>query len=493
MFSNRVAANSSRRLARVATPRQFTSLSSHGPTRAGAVAQIRPGSRPQTNKGTHLAEPPGAFSSPNSNVPSRRGRAYRQPTARCSGGRGFHTTRIRSAADDLYGVLGVKRDASQSEIKKAYYQLAKKYHPDANKAADAKEKFLKIQEAYDTLSDENKRRSYDQFGTADPTGGMGGGEGAGFSGFGNMEDILSQMFGGAFSGGGGRSRGQQGRSGFMSVGEDIEAAVTVSFMEAVQGAKTSVTITPVVQCEPCNGQGAKKGAKRQTCKTCRGTGHAMFSMGGLHVQQPCPECGGEGSTISAKDQCSSCRGRGRVRERKTIPIDIPPGCDNGMRIRLQGLGDAPVEGEGPAGDLYVRVRVLPSKVFRRKGSDIYYDVELPLTTAILGGTKRVPTVDGDVEVTIRPGTQPGDELRLRSKGVRKINSSARGDQFLNLNVKLPTSLTKKQRELIEEFEADVLGKPRRSAADSSDSSAASGDQDEGKGGFFSRFTKKSDK
>ncbi|KAJ1667963.1 mdj1 protein precursor [Coemansia sp. RSA 1646] len=426
-------------------------------------------------------------------------------------GHSFHTTSASRASKDYYDILGVKRDASQSEIKKAYYQLAKKYHPDANKETDAKERFIKVQEAYDTLSDESKRKSYDQFGTADPTGGMGGDGmgGAGFSGFGNMEDILSQMFGGGFAGmGGGRGRGGPGRNrGFTSVGEDIDASVTVAFMDAVKGSRTNITITPIVKCEPCGGQGAKKGARRQTCKTCNGTGQATFTMGGFHVQQPCPACEGEGSTISRKDMCSSCDGKGRVRERKTIPIDIPPGCDNGTRIRLQGMGDVPVEGDGPAGDLYIRVRVTPSKTFRRKGTDVYYDVEMPFTTAILGGSVRVPTVDGDVEVKIRPGTQSGDELRLRGKGIPKLNSGARGDQYLSLQVKLPSSLSAKQRELIEQFEADVLGRPARSESGSSgpapdappNEQDAKADKDKSKG-FFSRLKddignlkKKSDK
>ncbi|KAJ1938363.1 mdj1 protein precursor, partial [Linderina pennispora] len=225
-------------------------------------------------------------------------------------------------ADDYYSILGVKRDASQSEIKKSYYQLAKKYHPDANKAEDAKEKFIKIQEAYDTLSDESKRKNYDQFGTADPSGGFGGAEGSGFGGFGNMDDILSQMFGGGFGMGGGPGRGGRARSGgYMTVGEDIEASITVSFESAVRGTATSVTITPIVRCDPCQGSGAKKGAKRHTCQACGGTGQAVYSMGGFHVRQPCQACHGEGSTISKADQCGSCGGKGRVRERKTIEVN----------------------------------------------------------------------------------------------------------------------------------------------------------------------------
>ncbi|KAJ2395204.1 mdj1 protein precursor, partial [Coemansia sp. RSA 2559] len=414
------------------------------------------------------------------------------------------------ASEDYYDILGVKRDASQAEIKKAYYQLAKKYHPDANKAEDAKERFIKVQEAYDTLSDEGKRQSYDQFGTADPTGGMGGNGmgGAGFSGFGNMEDILSQMFGGGFANMGGGRAGPGRNRGYTSVGEDIEASVTVDFMDAVKGSRTTITITPIAKCKPCDGQGAKKGARRQKCKTCNGSGQATFTMGGFHVQQPCQACEGEGSTINRKDMCTSCDGKGRVRERRTIPVDIPPGCDNGTRIRLQGMGDVPIDGDGPAGDLYIRVRVSPSKTFRRKGTDIYYSVELPFTTAILGGSVRVPTVDGDVEVKIRPGTQSGDELRLRGKGVPKLNSGARGDQYLSLQFKIPTSLTDKQRELIEQFEADVLGRPTRSetgssgpATDTPSSSEQDSKADKGKSkGFFGRlkddiggFKKKSDK
>ncbi|KAJ2351440.1 mdj1 protein precursor, partial [Coemansia sp. RSA 2618] len=427
-------------------------------------------------------------------------RSAAQLRSSSSTARGFHTSSTSRASDSFYDVLGVKKDASQSEIKKAYYQLAKKYHPDANKEPGAKDRFLKVQEAYDTLSDEGKRRSYDQYGTADPTGGMGGGQGEGFSGFGNMEDILSQMFGGGFAGMGGRGpgrgpgRGGRGGGGFMSVGEDVEAGVTITFMEAVKGTRKTVTITPVVKCDPCNGLGAKKGAKRTTCKTCRGTGQALFQMGGFHVQQPCPECSGEGSTISGKDRCSACQGRGRVRERKTVQVDIPAGCDNNMRVKMQGLGDVPVDGEGPAGDLYVGVRVMPSEVFRRKGADIYYSVDLPFTTAILGGTMRVPTVDGDVEVKIRAGAQPGDELRLRAKGVSKIKGGGRGDQYLNLHVKLPTRLSDRQRELIEQFEADgkpeAESKPKDKKDSSKDSSKdASEDGSKGKGGFFSRIKK----
>ncbi|KAJ2030446.1 mdj1 protein precursor [Coemansia sp. S610] len=393
--------------------------------------------------------------------------------------RGFHTTASMRKSDDFYEVLGVKRDATQAEIKKAYYQLAKKYHPDANKAADAKDKFLKIQEAYDTLSDESKRSSYDQFGTADPN--MGGGAGAGFGGFGNMEDILSQMFGG------GGPRG--GRGGFTAVGEDIEAAVTISFMDAVRGVRTSVTVTPVVKCSPCSGSGARPGAKRHTCKTCGGSGQATFAMGGFHVQQPCPACGGEGSAVRSADRCGSCGGKGRVRERRTEDIDIPPGCDSGMRVRLPGKGDAPIDGDGPSGDLYVQVRVTPSKVFRRKGADVYYDVSVPLHTALLGGAVRVPTVDGDVEVNIKQGVQPGDELRLRGKGIARINARGRGDQYLTLKVRLPETLTPAQRDLIEQFAALSGGGPSHSATAEGEGADHTKPADDDSSSLFGRIKK----
>ncbi|KAJ2636604.1 mdj1 protein precursor [Coemansia sp. RSA 1694] len=400
-----------------------------------------------------------------------RSRAQRHRAA-AGGRRGFHATAGAHKKDEnFYSVLGVKRDASQAEIKKAYYQLAKKYHPDANKAAEAKDRFLKIQEAYDTLSDESKRSAYDQFGTAEPQ--MGGGPGAGFGGFGNMEDILSQMFGG-----GGGARG--GRGGFAAVGEDIEAGVTIPFMDAVRGVRASVTITPVARCKPCGGTGARRGAKRHTCATCGGSGQATFAMGGFHVQQPCPACGGEGSSVAAADRCAPCGGRGRVRERRTVDVDIPAGCDSGMRVRLPGQGDAPIDGDGPSGDLYVRVRVAPSSVFRRKGADVYCDVAVPLHTALLGGAVRVPTVDGDVEVSIKQGAQPGDELRLRAKGIARVDGRGRGDQYLTLRVRLPTTLTPEQRRLVEEFAA------LSSSSSSSESPAKDAD---GKPGFFGRLKK----
>ncbi|KAJ2765724.1 mdj1 protein precursor, partial [Coemansia linderi] len=270
---------------------------------------------------------------------------------------------------------------------------------------------------------------------------------------------------------------------------DIEAAVTISFMDAVRGVRTSVTVTPVVKCSPCSGSGARPGAKRHTCKTCGGSGQATFAMGGFHVQQPCPACGGEGSAVRSADRCGSCGGKGRVRERRTEDIDIPPGCDSGMRVRLPGKGDAPIDGDGPSGDLYVQVRVTPSKVFRRKGADVYYDVSVPLHTALLGGAVRVPTVDGDVEVNIKQGVQPGDELRLRGKGIARINARGRGDQYLTLKVRLPETLTPAQRDLIEQFAALSGGGPSHSATAEGEGADHTKPADDDSSSLFGRIKK----
>ncbi|KAJ2471490.1 mdj1 protein precursor [Coemansia sp. RSA 2322] len=418
----------------------------------------------------------------------------------------IHSSRAARASEDYYSVLNVPRDASQSDIKKAYYQLAKKYHPDANKAASAKDKFIKIQEAYDTLSDEAKRKTYDQFGSEGPGSGFNGGFG-GAGGMGGMEDILSQMFGGGFA----RARG-----GFAAVGEDIEAAVSISFMDAVRGVSASVTVTPVVACEPCGGSGARRGAKRTRCATCGGSGQATFAMGGFHVQQPCPACGGEGSGVAAGDRCGACGGKGRVRERRSVRVDVPPGCDSGMRVRVGGQGDAPLDGDGPRGDLYVRVRVAPSRTFRRKGADVYVDVDVPLPTALLGGSVRVPTVDGDVDVRVREGTQPGDELRLRAKGLPRLNAAGRGDQYLTLKVRLPAGVSGEERAAVENLARLWSGKgtasppgsssssssdgpsgssssdsggPSGSSSSDSDGPSASSDSSESPTGFFSRLKK----
>ncbi|PVV00801.1 hypothetical protein BB560_004805 [Smittium megazygosporum] len=372
--------------------------------------------------------------------------------------RHFHPSNI--SKDDLYERLGVPKDASTSEIKKKYYQLAKKYHPDVNKEPGAKEKFFKIQEAYDTLSDDNKRAQYDQFGTTESAGGYPGGAGgqggfSGFHGFGgtppSMDEIFSQIFGGGGFGGfraggpGAGTRGATNRGDFRSSGEDLTSTLHVSFEEAVTGVKKQVRIDPVLECDTCSGTGVKKGAKSTKCSTCQGTGRQTFSMGGFHVQQTCGSCGGTGSTTRKEDVCGSCRGRGVVQGRETISVDVPAGVDDGMVIEMPNYGDAPIDGKGPRGSLYIKIRVDKSDKFTRKGSNIFYTANVSLSQALLGGEITVPTVNGNVDVVIKPGTQPGDELRLRGRGMKKVKGFGNGDFYLQIKVEIPKNLTSAQR------------------------------------------------
>ncbi|KAI8869288.1 hypothetical protein GQ42DRAFT_115422, partial [Ramicandelaber brevisporus] len=390
--------------------------------------------------------------------------------------RGFHTTPAVSRKGDLYDVLGVSRDSSQKDIKKAYYDLAKKYHPDTNKDEGSKEKFIKIQEAYDTLSDEQKRATYDQFGHAGMDGqappgaggfgfggdgggfpfGFGGGSAQGGAGF-DPNDILSQLFGSRFGGRAGGEAGEGGRA-FSNVGSDIELTLDLTFMEAIRGASKVATYSHIVPCQPCSGHGTKGGVKRDTCKKCHGTGQETVVMqGGFYASTTCRTCRGAGTFIPPSKQCTSCDGVGRVRERTSVNVDIPEGIEDGMRIKLSSKGDAPIGGNGNVsehnyGDLYVRVRVKPSKTFIRNGADIFVETKIPLHSALLGGFIRVPTVDSDVELKIPAGLQTGQKHVLRGRGVKYVKRpSSRGDQFVTLNVELPSKLSKEQKVLVEEF------------------------------------------
>ncbi|KAI9597645.1 hypothetical protein BDF19DRAFT_434033 [Syncephalis fuscata] len=371
----------------------------------------------------------------------------------------FHTTAVNSALKrDAYEVLGISRTANQSEVKKAYYALAKKYHPDTNKDKSAHDKFVEIQEAYEILSDEQKRASYDQFGHAGfggeaPPGAGGfpgshpfGGNGAGFS----PNDIFEQFFGGGF-----RRSGGAGPGGFQAVGDDLQTRLTISFMEAVKGTTKTIRIAPIVTCRTCKGNGTKDGKRPESCKACHGTGHRVIMQGPFQMATPCNVCSGTGEFIPASSQCTTCKGAKRVRESKTVSVDIPPGVDNDVKIRLAGEGDAPGEGNGPRGDLYVQLTVERSSTFKRQGANVYLDVDVPLQKAILGGTIRIPTLTGDVELNVSSGTQPNEIRVLRKRGIKKLNGKDHGDQYVTMKIKIPTKLSSRQRELLKAFATEM--------------------------------------
>ncbi|KAG1356220.1 hypothetical protein G6F62_002138 [Rhizopus arrhizus] len=363
----------------------------------------------------------------------------------------FHATApATSAKKDPYEVLGVKKNASTSEIKKAYYGLAKKYHPDTNKDKDAREKFVQIQEAYEILSDDEKRKQYDQFGHGFEGGAPGGGgfHGSGFPGGFDPNDIFSQFFGGGF-GGGGPSRDPFGRA---SAGDNIQTPLTLTFMEAVKGATKFVDVDRVTNCTTCRGSGLKPGKSKDTCKVCHGSGVQTIMMGGgFGMQTTCQSCSGEGFSVPPGCGCSTCNSMGKVRERKTVQVTVPPGVDQSSRIRVAGEGDAPLKGIGPNGDLFVTLNIQPSKIFRRQDTDIFVDAKIPFYKAILGGRIRIPTVDGDVELKVPAGSQPGDNIALRGRGIQRLRSTTRGDQIVTLDVKFPRSLKGRQKEIIEEY------------------------------------------
>lgn len=398
----------------------------------------------------------------------------------------FHATpRTFAAQKDPYNVLGVGKSATAAEIKKAYYGLAKKWHPDTNKDPTAKDRFGEIQGAYEVLSDPKKREQYDQFGAAgfDPNAGPGmggdpfGGQGHPFSGFGggqggfgsnfNFEDLFSAFTGqqnpfGRRGGGGGRNPFQQE----ILVGDNIEVQTSISFMEAAKGTNKTITITPLVTCKTCNGDGMKSGTKRTGCKSCNGTGTRVhFVQGGFQMASTCTACGGTGSTIPKGSECGSCSGDGVVRERKTLTVDIPGGIEDGMRLRVDGEGDAPITGRaspssvrGTRGDLYVFVRVASDPKFSRSGSDILYTSSIPLTTALLGGEVTIPTLDGQVNVKVATGTNTGDKITLSGMGMKKLGArrGGSGDLKVEFRVSMPKFLTSNQRTILEML-ADEMG------------------------------------
>lgn len=348
---------------------------------------------------------------------------------------------------DYYEVLGVARNASDEELKKAYRRCAMKYHPDRNPGdASSLERFKECKEAYEVLSDGGKRRIYDQHGHAAFEHGMGGGGGAGYA---DMGDIFGDIFGNIF-GGGGASRGPRR-------GADIGYVLELDLEEAVAGIDKRIELPTLAACEPCRGTGSEDG-RLDTCETCHGRGQVRYQRGIFSMQQPCPHCHGRGQTF--RTPCPACRGNGRVEEEKILSVKIPAGVDNGDRIRLAGEGEAGPPGV-PPGDLYVEVRVRPHGIFVRDGDDLHCEVPIRITQAALGDAVRVPTLDGDAEIRIPPETQTGKVFRLRGKGVKSVRSRSPGDLYCKAVVETPVNLTAEQRELLERFEATFSGENAR--------------------------------
>ncbi|KIL70997.1 hypothetical protein M378DRAFT_175298 [Amanita muscaria Koide BX008] len=393
-------------------------------------------------------------------------------TKRLTDRRAFHGTRPRSAAPkDPYEVLGVKKDVSQAEIKKTYFsvlliwyksdvpislngmQLARKYHPDTNPDKNAQQKFLEIQEAYDILKDEKKRANYDRYGAAsqqqgfDPNafsgaGGFQGGFAGGFPGFGGFNASFggrgapSDLFEQLFNLGTGRARGSPFSESMR--GADLETTVNISFLDSAKGKAVKVTVSPIVNCPTCSGTGLKKGAKRQTCTACGGTGHRTFVIdSGFQMASTCNVCGGVGSVVPPSSQCSDCDGVGKVQTKKTVTVNIPAGVEDGMTVRVPNAGDTPVSGKGQTGDLLVRVNVAPSNVFTRQGANLYHKATIPLHTALLGGRVRIPTLEGEVDVRVPGGTQQGEEMVLKERGISPSFSGSIGDLFVTFHINLP--------------------------------------------------------
>lgn len=352
---------------------------------------------------------------------------------------------------DYYELLGVSKNVSQDELKKAYRKLAMKYHPDRNQGdKDAEHKFKEITEAYDVLRDEQKRAAYDQYGHSAFDGSMGGGQGGGFGGggFTDFSDIFEEVFGRGFGGGfGGARRGGGAPQG--QAGADLRYDVTLTLEQAHQGISENISLRKTEKCGDCHGSGAAKGTKSATCDGCHGTGTMRFQQGFFTLERTCSKCGGSGQVI--KDPCRPCSGSGRVQKPKTISITIPAGVEDGTRLRVAGEGEAGMRG-GPAGDLYVFISVRPHDLFIRQGDDVHCQVPVPMTTAVLGGEIEIPTIDGTrAKVTIPAGTQPNEKFRLKAKGMNIMRTTRRGDMIVHAMVEIPVNLTAEQRSLMENF------------------------------------------
>jgi molecular chaperone DnaJ len=357
------------------------------------------------------------------------------------------------AKRDYYETLGVTRSATETDLKSAFRRLAKEHHPDKNpddKAAE--QKFKEINEAYEVLKDPQKRAAYDQFGHAAFEGGRGPG---GPGGFGpdfasSMSDIFDDLFGEFM---GGRRGGQQrGRGNGRERGADLRYNMEISLVEAYTGKQAQIRVPTSVGCEACSGTGAKPGTKPSSCPTCSGYGKVRASQGFFTIERTCPACHGRGEVI--EDPCTKCEGSGRVTKERTLQVSIPAGVEDGTRIRLAGEGEAGLRG-GPTGDLYIFLSIKPHEFFQRDGADVFCRVPIAMTTAALGGNIEVPTLDGSrVKMPVPPGTETGKQFRLKGKGMPVLRSRVQGDMYIQVEVETPKHLTRRQRELLEEFEKE---------------------------------------
>jgi molecular chaperone DnaJ len=342
------------------------------------------------------------------------------------------------AKRDYYEVLGVAKNASEADLKKAFRRLAMKYHPDRNPGdKEAEDRFKEAKEAYEILTDPQRRAAYDQFGHAgvDPSAG-------GARGGANFSDIFEDIFGDIF-GGGGRGGSRVYR------GADLQYNLELTLEEAVFGTEVKIRVPTLVECAACNGSGAEEGTTPETCGTCGGVGQVRMQQGFFSVQQTCPRCHGTGKVIT--DPCHACHGQGRVEEHKTLSVKVPAGVDSGDRIRLSGEGEAGING-GPPGDLYVQIHVKPHNLFTRKGNDLLCEVPISFAAAALGGDLEIPTLDGRVNLKIPEETQSGRLFRLRGKGVKSVHGGAQGDLICRVNVETPVKLTRRQKELLRELD-----------------------------------------
>jgi molecular chaperone DnaJ len=358
------------------------------------------------------------------------------------------------AKRDYYDILGVAKNASEDDIKKAYRKLAMKHHPDRNQGDEAKkseEKFKEAKEAYEMLSDPQKRAAYDQYGHAgvDPmAGGFRGGPGA--EGFGGFAEAFGDIFGDIFGGAAGARRGPGGQQVYR--GADLSYAMEISLEEAAHGKDTQIRIPSWETCDTCHGSGAKPGTSAKTCTTCNGTGTVHLRQGFFSIQQTCPHCHGSGRVIP--DPCLTCNGAGKVKKQRTLEVKIPAGINEGMRIRSVGNGEPGTNG-GPPGDLYIEIRIRQHEIFERDGDDLHCTVPVPLTLAALGGNITVPTLSGKAEIELPEGTQHGKTFRLRGKGIKGVRSSYPGDLYCHVTVETPVRLTEHQRKLMKELDESL--------------------------------------